>query len=177
VRNVLLLSLIAASMGAVVSAQVVNTPRSFSGLQAAIPQATSPRGALELHVMWAAAPATRLANGGRTFTLVQHRAVPGAIRNERRPEIGPHHLVIVAVDADGRERDWRLIQNPRIARVEMPGDDGQLTGGVFETDKADLVFASPDLPGLRTFRIHQPRWNGAEFVLDLIGEIDLSVRP
>jgi hypothetical protein len=148
-------------------------PRSFQALTAEVRQTDDMRGVLDLRVRWVA---TVRPQGGATstFRLLDRRRESGRLRRERRPELGPDRLVIVSLDAAGRELDWRITRNPRTLRAEVPTETGELTGRVLESDAADFSIAVPDIPGIASVRVYQPRWSGSEYTLEPLGELRIE---
>ncbi len=152
------------------SAQTSST-RTFQSLRATASQMTQMRGVVTVRLQWSATSQASRVAGGRTLSLLGQQRSGGRLRVERRPELGPNHLVVVSVDASGRELDWRLTQNPRLMRLEAADEQGHLVGQTVVLDEADLVVAVPDHPSLEAVRVYQPRWQGTDFALDLLGEV------
>ncbi|MDO8706571.1 MAG: hypothetical protein Q7J84_16665 [Sulfuricaulis sp.] len=92
---------------------------------------------------------------------------------ERNPELSEQHLVVVAVDAKGREIARRLVLDPRLLRVETADPSGRLSGEVLYRSDADLSVTFPDRPGMSALKIYQPHWSGTDFALQLLGEATL----
>lgn len=149
------------------------TPRSFQALAAEVRQADDMRGVLELRVRWVS---TARPQGGdaSTFRLLDRRRETGRLRRERRPELSADRLVLVSLDAAGRELDWRIARNPRTLRAELPTETGELSGRVLETAATDFSVSVPDIPGLTTVRVYQPRWAGSQYTLEPIGELRIE---
>jgi hypothetical protein len=173
--------LVFSMLGSVVCAQPVRkldqTAR-FATLTSEIPQAGATDSVREVRVKWTAVAATNATTGVRTvnhtFSLVNQRLGQGPLPRERRPELSQDQLVVVETSADGTVLDWRLVQNPRIVRSEAPGPNGTLTGTVVELPDAELLLTVADVPGANRLRIYQPRWTGAEFMLDAVGDVALA---
>jgi hypothetical protein len=145
--------------------------------------ATAPR-QTELTVRWAPAapPAGQPPPGGalltsppapqsQRFEVLRRGAVNEAPVRERDPQVGPDDLVIVAVDAQGREVGWQRVKDPRIVRSEQPGPDGLLSGQVFYRSETELVVRVPDNVAVATLRVYDVQWNGSEFLLIGLGTI------
>lgn len=156
------------------SAQTPGT-RPFRTLASTLPQADAAQ-SRELRIQWvtAADPSGKSAQPVSTLTLLQQKVAPGGVRRERQPEISPNHLVIVAEDAAGRELDWRLVQNPRITRAEVPGPDGTLSGRTVEHGSVELMVTIPDVPGLDRIQIYRPVWNGREYNLEPLAQLRIG---
>lgn len=106
-------------------------------------------------------------------TVTGHRRVPGPSPRQRHPEISSEQLIVVGLDADGREISRVVIADPRLVRAETAGPSGELTSEVFYREEAELTIALPDDPGLSMIKIYHPRWTSKEFILEPIGETPL----
>ena len=165
--------------GSTVLGQPRITVKSFQTLRSDVAQVRQMRGIRDVRARWMPLPSAQRALQPAAMdriTVLGSRTIPGALRRERRPELSGDRLVIVSVDRNGRELDWRMIPNPRVLRAELPGPGGTLTGGPIETADADLEFAIPDLPEVDRVEIYQPRWNGSEFILTAVGVLPLDIR-
>jgi hypothetical protein len=159
----------------------LTSPMSFRALSADTRQVNADR-LREMRIRWTTSPATPAgvaATGATTaptqsFEVVRDQAGPGVLRRERQPQITANQLVIVVRRADGAALDWRAVQNPRIVRAEVPGADGQLTGRTVEREDSELLVTVPDLADAASLSVYQPRWNGTEYLLDLIGSVPLK---
>jgi len=110
------------------------------------------------------------------FDLVQRRTVSFSPVRERDPQLSPDDLVVIAVDAQGRELGWQRLKDPRLIRSEQPDDSGMLHGQVFYRAEADLIVWIPDRAAPAELRIYAPDWNGQEYVLRGLGSVPFS-RP
>lgn len=156
----------------VVSAQRASS-LSFQTLRAEVAQAQTMRGVIELRARWSEVASAQAA-GAEPITILSRRDRPGTLRRERRPELSSDRLVVVVVDRQQVELDWRMIANPRIIRAEVPGADGHFTGEVITNTSADLLFTVPDLPGAVAVRIYQPEATATGYVLNLVAEFPLT---
>lgn len=131
-------------------------------------------GVLELRVQ-IGPPMTTLRAGdtSRAVTLLGRAAKPGTMRRERRPELGPHQLVIVVVDEAGTQLDWRSIADPRVVRVESADASGRLSGQVITNPSAEFTLRVPDIPGAARVRIFQTITGDDGFALAAVGEVRL----
>lgn len=173
-RAAALAILLVASVTPGAAQQRALTTRSFQGLRLQVAQTTQMRGVLELRARWSPVSAQQRAQQVRdSFVLLDQRAQAGTLRRERRPELSADRLVVISVDSAGRELDWRLVINPRLVRAEVPGPDGRLSGGTFESP-ADLQFAIPDLPQIESVDIYQPVWTADGYVLSPLGTVRLT---
>ena len=105
--------------------------------------------------------------------LLDRRPVPGSRPRQRNPQLSADQLVVQAFDARGALVDTQLIADPRLVRAETPGPSGELSGQVLQRADPDFLITLPNSATLVELRLFQPRWTGTEFVLDLIGSIDL----
>ena len=105
------------------------------------------------------------------FEIRARAAVVDVGVRERDPQIGADELVIVAVDAQGREVGWQHLKDPRIVRSEQPGRGGLLTGQVLHRAETELVVRVPDGLGAVTLRIYEPLGTGAAAELRGLGTI------
>jgi hypothetical protein len=113
-------------------------------------------GILELRIQLAAPVATqRAADVTRTVTVLELSSKPGTLRRERRPELGADQLVIVVLDRDGEQIDWRSIADPRMRRVETADAAGALTGQVIVDPSAPFTLRVPDLPAAARIRLYR----------------------
>jgi hypothetical protein len=125
---------------------------SFDSLRLRTPQALVMRGVLELRIPLSPVSAP---SSSRALRIVSQRALPGALRRDRRPVLSADHLLAVVVDAQGHELDWRIAADPRVVRVESADGEGRLSGTTISRPDAALVLRIPDLPGAATVRIYQ----------------------
>ena len=145
--------------------------RTFQELVGNVTQAPgSGRRVREIQVKLTRATAT----GKAAVELVGERVVERGLRRERRPEISPNHLVVVVLNEEDVEIDWRLLLHPGILRAEAPGADGRLRGQVVERDVVDLWIAIPDLPDADRIHIHSPRQVDGKYLLDLIAKVPIG---
>ena len=147
--------------------------RSFRGLVSEVAQVPDVRRVRRLRIA-AAGMAAEGADAPPTFDLLGQRVVPGGLRRERFPELSYDRLVVVVQDVDGRELDWRLVQNPSIVRAEASLLDGRLQGGTIELDSVEMSIAIPDMPGVDRVFLYRPRWTGSEYWLDPIGQVQVG---
>jgi hypothetical protein len=134
----------------------------------------------EVRVKWSAyiaAPAPQVEIGkeqpSNIFTLLERRSAPGSLPRQRNPELSSDQIVVIAVDAQGKEIDWQIIPDPRILRAEFPGPTGELRGEVLHHAETELLITFPNDPAVKELRLYHPHWTGAGFILDLLGTIPL----
>jgi hypothetical protein len=129
----------------------------------------------EITLTWQVRTAPNQPNVTDVFAVVSQRKSQGPLRRERFPQLSSDQLVVLVFDANDRLLDWRLVRNPRIARTEAPQPNGVLSGQVVQLPAARLSVAVADVAGARTLRIGQPRWNGSEYLIDVVGN-DLTIQ-
>jgi hypothetical protein len=93
---------------------------------------------------------------------------------ERDPQIGPDEIVVVAVDAQGREVGWHHLKDPRLVRSEQPGPGGLLSGQVLYRSETELVVRVPDGLGVAALRVYELQSSGREPILQGLGTIRLD---
>ena len=138
--------------------------------------------AQEFRVAWevhsAASPVApdqqaRMDRVDRLVVLERKRGVVYAPR-QTRPEVGAGQIVVTVEDAAGNEKGRSIVPDPRILRAEIPDETGQLQGVELVRPNAEFLVTLPDDPSIRVLRIYEPRWNGSEFQLDLVGTMELD---
>lgn len=175
-RLLFLSALIWATLAGVASAQV---ERPAAALAAAMPSAAAVAGTGELtalHVRWqvgdgAADGLVRPADlvPVNAFEVAGRTAVRGPLVRERDPQWSEEELVVVALDAAGRETSWQKVRDPRVLRSEQPGPTGELQGEIFHRLETELVVAVPDAT-TTALRVYETRWDGVQFVLRPLGQ-------
>lgn len=109
-----------------------------------------------------------------TITILSQKRAQGALPRQRNPELSQQNLVVVGVNAQGQEISRTVMLDPRIIRAETAEPSGKLTSsGLLYRNDATFSVMMPDDPGVAALKVYQPRWTGAEFTLDLIGEAKL----
>jgi hypothetical protein len=93
---------------------------------------------------------------------------------ERFVELSEDRLVVSASGRDGRELGRITIVDPRLLRAEIADDEGRLSSVRLYRPEADFTIALPDVPAIASLRLFQPVWDGAAFVLELVGEVALG---
>ena len=97
----------------------------------------------------------------------------GPLVRERDPQWSEHELVVVALDAEGRETSWQKVRDPRVLRSEQPGPTGELQGEIFYRAETELVVVVPDA-ATASLHVYETRWNGSQFVLRPLGQIGVA---
>ena len=131
----------------------------------------------QLRVQWTTSVSTLAAPppGQRVnpLRLLERRPAAGSLPRQRNPQLSADQLVVQAFDARGVFVDTQLIPDPRLVRAESTGPSGELVGQTLHRSDPDFLITLPNSATLVELRLFQPRWTGTEFVLDLIGSIDL----
>lgn len=132
-------------------------------------------GVIELRVQ-VSAPVAGLRSGdaGARVAVLRTTRRPGTMRRERRPELGPHQLILVTFDRDGRQLDWRSMPDPRIFRAETADLNGFLSGEVFTLDTSEFSVRIPDVPGATSLKIYATEPNDSGFGLAMVGVVELA---
>lgn len=119
------------------------------------------------------------ANDFRPLNHFEPRArrtvVPAFVR-ERAPELSAERLVVMAVDAAGRNLAWQQVHDPRIVRAEASDPGQPINGQTLFRRQAELVVTLPADLAATAVRVFAPRWNGTEFLLELLGELPWEAR-
>lgn len=110
----------------------------------------------------------------RAITLRHQAAHPGTLRRERRPELGPDRLVILVLDGNGAQLDWRSIADPRIVRIEAADANGLLSGQRVIDSTAEFTLRIPDLPGAARVVIYSTETTDTGYALAQLGEFALT---
>lgn len=177
----ILFALHAALMAGVV-AQVLPASRSESSVRTlpVFSSAAPAGGQIELTVRWVAgqAPAgtmttSRAAADTNRFEVRRRAAVDDPPVRERDPQLAEDELVIVALDAQGREVGWQHLKDPRIVRSEQPGFGGRLRGRTLFRAEAELIVRVPQSLGAATLNLYEVAWTGSAFVLRGCGSIPI----
>ena len=157
--------------GTSLSAQ--NGPRrSFDQLQAAVPQAST-ADALQIRVRWLAdQPVPNPADTGNQFQIVAIERVSPGPHLDSRPQVTPQILVVVTVDRAGVERDWRIVQDPRVVRSESDSL-GALRGETLYYLDTELLLVVPALPDGARLQLYKVFSRDGVAMLDPFGRIDL----
>ena len=152
--------------------------RSFRSLVSGVGQVSDAELVRELRIAWSETSpppgADVAAREPRALALIDQRVVAGRLRRERFPQLSQDRLVVVVQDAAGDELDWRLVPNPALVRAEAPGPDGRLQGRVLELDSVELSIAIPAIQGAHEILLYRPYWNGAEYLLEPFGQIQIQ---
>jgi hypothetical protein len=109
-----------------------------------------------------------------TFAVVQRRPIVLEPVRERDPQLSPDDLVVIAVDAAGRELVWQHVMDPRLIRSEQPTASGELRGQLIYRAVADLTVWIPAGTTAVALRIYAPEWNGREYILRGLGTVTIG---
>lgn len=179
-RVLLLGALVWTALSGVASAQ---EERPAANLAAALPSAASVAGdgdLTELRVRWqvAAGAPDGLVRPAEivpvhAFDVSMRGVVRGPLVRERDPQWSEEELVVVSIDAAGRETSWQKVRDPRVLRSEQPGPTGELQGEIYHRVETELVVVVPD-PATASLRVYETRWDGAQFMLRAIGQFGVA---
>jgi hypothetical protein len=147
------------------------TQRSFAELRARVAPGDSSDGQ-ELQLRWFAIEGA--ARPASDVTVLNHRRGIGPLPQERDPQLSEDRLVVISVDAIGRELDWRIVMDPRIVRAEFPDAQGRLSGRTFHRTEVNLLVDVPNNPDIVRLRIYAPQPTADGFVLNLLVTVDLQ---
>jgi hypothetical protein len=120
-----------------------------AGLRVAVDSARA-RASREVQLRWTQAAT---GNGLRVVRLTDRNEPPP---RQRSPEISDDQIAIVALDAQGVVRWWRIVTDPRLVRGEFPDAGGNLRRTVFYRADADLEISIPDTMAAAEVRILAP---------------------
>lgn len=131
---------------------------------------------LELRIHWTANSGVRsqnnqassLAMSAEGFSLVDSHRTNGPMPRQRMPQLSSDQILVVITDQQGEQTGWTLIPDARILRAESPGPDGQLTGQVLHRSQAEFLISIP-ADSAAGLSFYEPRWNGKQFSLALLG--------
>ena len=146
------------------------TQRSFAELRARVARADSSDGQ-ELQLRWFAIEGA--AQPASDVTVLDRRRGIGPLPQERDPQLSEDRLVVISVDATGRELDWRLVLDPRLVRAEFPDAQGRLSGRTFQRTEVNLLVDVPNNPDIVRLRIYAQQLTNDGCVLNLLATVDL----
>ena len=109
-------------------------------------------------------------------TVLERRRISGQVSRQRNVELSSQHLVVIGLDENGREIARVVVIDPRLIRAEIFDSSGEIVSNELiyrENVEFSLVFTND--PRLRRLKFYHPNWTGTKFVLELIGETQLSL--
>ncbi len=109
----------------------------------------------------------------QTATAMLQRHVDRPPRRQRSPQLSPTQLVLIAYDEHGSELARVIMPDPRLILAEEVSANGDIGHKTLLRDEVDFPVVLPDYDSIETIRIFHPRWTGSDFVLDLLGSIQL----
>jgi hypothetical protein len=146
--------------------------RTFEALRSAVPQASAEE-ALQIRVRWLAdRPAVNPAQAVNRFQVLAIERVSPAPQRDRRPEVTSQNIVVVTHDTAGVERDWRIVQDPRVVRSESASAD-VLRGETLYYMDTELLLVVPALPDIARVQFYKVYSRDGVAMLDPFGRIDL----
>jgi hypothetical protein len=135
-------------------AQTPRVERRAADLMSTVPSLAAmppPLAATELTIRWLVTPSVSgdpAAPGDirpiNEFEVIRRRAVDHQLVRERDPQLSVDDLVLVGLDASGREISWQKVKDPRLVRAEFPGASDELRGGVLHRPLTEIVARLPD---------------------------------
>jgi hypothetical protein len=108
------------------------------------------------------------------FEVIRRRTVDHQFVRERDPQLSVDDLVLVGLDASGREISWQKVKDPRLVRAEFPGSSGELSGRVLHRPLTEIVAILPDGLAAAALRLYETQWTGTQFVLRHLGDVTIG---
>jgi len=112
--------------------------------------------------------------GPGVVSLLAAEKKNGKLPRDRVLDLSPNQVLLIAVDASGKLRWWRLFLDPRLVRAEVPDASGQLNNQEHYLNTVDFVIDYPSEVGISEVRLYHPLWTGKEFQLELIGKLTVN---
>ncbi len=106
-------------------------------------------------------------------SLIQQRRVAQTLPKQRAPLLAEGRLVVVALDAAGKEISRDHVLDPRWLRSELPNTHGQLNKLVLKQAQGQFPVLLPN-DNVAQLKIFEPVWRGSAFDLQLIGAVNLA---
>jgi len=103
-------------------------------------------------------------------TVIKRRNVQGAPPQQRNPELSEQQLLVIAHNVHGEEVSRVLIPDPRIIRAETITPNNHVVSRFFLKNSGECTLVFPNNPEIRILKIYHPKWTGAEFILNPLGE-------
>ena len=108
------------------------------------------------------------------FAVARSRQLSGPPPRQRSLELSAESLVVVAMDAEGYEIYRVVVPDPRWVRAEDFSPTGEITSSKkYYRSGGEFPVVVPDDARIVKLKILQPRWTGADFVLELLGEVEV----
>jgi hypothetical protein len=146
--------------------------RLFDELRQTVAQAQADT-TLQIRLRWQTAePTANAANTDNRFMVVSAEPVAGALRRDRAPQVSSTSLVVVSLDREGRELDWRTLSDPRVVRAEAT-NTAELRGDRLYYLEIEFLVQIPDLPDLTRLRLYSVRAVNGRAMLDALGTVDI----
>ena len=98
-----------------------------------------------------------------------------ALTRQRNFELSPTQVLIVSLNADRQILWWELQPDPRLFRAETSDAGGVLTGKTLYRNNAEMLVNIPAAEGITELDFYSPVWNGKNYTLKRIGNLNLSV--
>ena len=112
--------------------------------------------------------------GPGAVTLLNSFRKEGRLPRDRALEPSSNQILMIATDAEGKLRWWKLSLDPRLIRAEVPAVTGELKGEEYYLKSIDFVVTYPDEAGITEVRLYHPHWTGKEVQLELISRLAVN---
>jgi hypothetical protein len=97
-----------------------------------------------------------------------------ALTRQRNFELAPTQILIVSLNADRQILWWDLQPDPRIFRAETSDESGNLSGKTLYRNDAEMLVNVPAAKGITELAFYLPIWDGKNYTLKQIGNLNLS---
>lgn len=104
-----------------------------------------------------------------SISVIDKKVAAAPVPKQRDARLSPDQIVVVAIDAHGREIYRASRHDPRIVRAEAGNDNGDLVLKKRYRQDVQFSVALPNDPRIREIRLFKPIWNGKSFQLESIG--------
>lgn len=95
------------------------------------------------------------------------------LTRQRNFELAPTQILIVSLNADRQLLWWDLQPDPRLFRAETSDADGVLSGKTLYRNNAEMLVSIPSGKGITELAFYSPVWDGKNYTLKLIGNLNL----
>ncbi len=96
-----------------------------------------------------------------------------ALTRQRNFELAPTQILIVSLNAERQLLWWDLQPDPRIFRAETSDADGNLSGKTLYRNDAEMLVNVPAAKGITELAFYSPVWDGKNYTLKLIGNLNV----
>jgi hypothetical protein len=98
-----------------------------------------------------------------------------ALTRQRNFELAPTQILIVSLNADRQLLWWDLQPDPRLFRAETSDADGVLSGKTLYRNDVEMLVNVPAAKGITELAFYSPVWDGENYTLKLIGNLNVPV--